>query len=141
MSDHIANRIGGDDNDLGYFATPEALEDAYPIGFPGAFASVGSTATIWIWDQNTTAWIDSHVPIATGPTGPTGPRGATGATGPTGPIFYTAETYSDALLLASGSQPFQVFVAVSEQFNNSPVMYIYDGINTGKLSQIASLLI
>ncbi len=141
MSDYLANKIGGNVNDLGYFANPTALEAAYPVGFPGAFAAVGSTETIWIWDEDTMAWINSGVPVPTGPTGPTGSTGPIGPTGATGPTFYTTATYAAALLLATGSQPFQVFVAASEQFNNAPTMYVYDGINVGQLSQIASLLI
>jgi hypothetical protein len=48
-----------DANDLGYFATPAALMAAYPVGYPGAFALVGSTDTIWVWDENTMMWVDS----------------------------------------------------------------------------------
>lgn len=44
---------------MGYFATPEALEAAYPIGWPGAFAVVGSTDTIWVWDEDTMMWVDT----------------------------------------------------------------------------------
>jgi hypothetical protein len=50
---------GGDPNNLGYFATPAALEAAFPIGFPGAFAVVGSTDTVWVWDENTMMWVDT----------------------------------------------------------------------------------
>lgn len=74
----------GDPNYLGYFATPEALEAAYPVGFPGAFAIVGSTDTIWVWDEDSMMWVDSGAGPATGPTGPTGATGPTGPTGPTG---------------------------------------------------------
>lgn len=70
----------GDPNYLGYFATPEALEAAYPVGFPGAFALVGSTDTFWVWDEDSMAWVDT----GDGPAGETGPTGATGATGATG---------------------------------------------------------
>ncbi len=82
----------GDPNYLGYFATPEALEAAYPVGFPGAFALVGSTDTIWVWDEDTMSWVDTGHPGATGPTGPTGATGATGATGPTGATGATGPT-------------------------------------------------
>ncbi len=53
-----ANRVT-DVNNLGFFATPEALEAAYPVGAPGYFAIVGSTDTVWVWDSNTNAWVDS----------------------------------------------------------------------------------
>jgi len=74
----------GDPNFLGYFANQAALESAYPVGFPGAFAIVGSTDTIWAWDEDTMQWLNTGGSAGTGPTGPTGATGATGATGPTG---------------------------------------------------------
>ncbi len=75
----------GDPNYLGYFATPEALEAAFPVGVPGAFALVGSTDTFWVWDEDSMMWVDSgNAPEATGPTGPTGATGVTGPTGATG---------------------------------------------------------
>lgn len=82
----------GDPNYLGYFATPEALEAAYPVGFPGAFATVGSTDTIWVWDEDSMMWVDTGQSGSTGPTGPTGPTGNTGPTGPTGPTGATGST-------------------------------------------------
>ena len=50
---------GGDSHNLGYFATPEALNEAYPIGEEGDYAIVGSTDTVWIWDSGTSAWVDT----------------------------------------------------------------------------------
>lgn len=50
---------GGDQNNLGYFATPEALQESYPTADPGNWAIVGSTDTVWIWDDDNSAWIDS----------------------------------------------------------------------------------
>lgn len=90
-----ANRVT-DVNNLGYFATPTALETAYPIGAPGYFAVVGSTNTIWVWDEGTNAWVDTDT--TSGPTGPTGPTGAgtTGATGPTGPTGVTGSGVTGA---------------------------------------------
>jgi len=82
----------GDPNNLGYFATPTALETAFPVGFPGAFAIVGSTDTIWVWDEDSMAWVNTGQAAATGPTGPTGATGATGATGPTGATAATGAT-------------------------------------------------
>lgn len=60
---NIAVRVvgagGGDEHNLGYFATPEALATAYPTAEAGDFAIVGSTDTVWIWDTDTSAWVDS----------------------------------------------------------------------------------
>ena len=50
---------GGDSHNKGYFATPSALETAYPIGEEGDYAIVGSTDTVWIWDGETSAWVDT----------------------------------------------------------------------------------
>ena len=50
---------GGDSHNLGYFATPQALNEAYPTGEEGDYAIVGSTDTVWIWDSGTSAWVDT----------------------------------------------------------------------------------
>lgn len=43
----------------GWYATPEALMAAVPIGENGWWAVVGTTDTIWTWDSDTGAWKDS----------------------------------------------------------------------------------
>lgn len=47
-------------HDKGYFANPAALQEAVPTGVDGDYAIVGTTDTIWLWDTNTQAWVDSH---------------------------------------------------------------------------------
>ncbi len=47
-------------NDKGYFENEAALVAAYPVGEPGWFATVGTTDTVWVWDADTTAWVDTH---------------------------------------------------------------------------------
>jgi len=84
---YLAN-TAGNPNDLGYFATQAALVSAYPIAVPGAFAVVGFTDTIWVWDEDTMTWINSGQSAPIGPTGYTGYTGYTGA-GTTGYTGYT----------------------------------------------------
>lgn len=43
----------------GWYATPEALKAAVPIGENGWWAVVGTTDTIWTWDNDTKLWKDS----------------------------------------------------------------------------------
>ena len=50
---------GGDQSNLGYFATLQALQEAYPTAEPGNWAIVGTTDTVWIWDEDTSAWVDT----------------------------------------------------------------------------------
>ena len=50
---------GGVGGFLGYFATESALTTAYPTANDGDYAIVGSTDTVWVWDTDTTAWVDS----------------------------------------------------------------------------------
>lgn len=50
---------GGDQHNLGYYATPTALREAYPTAEAGDWAIVGSTDTVWIWDTDNSAWVDS----------------------------------------------------------------------------------
>lgn len=47
-------------HDKGYYANPSALEEAVPTGADGDYAIVGTTDTIWLWDSDTQAWVDSH---------------------------------------------------------------------------------
>ena len=60
---NIAVRVvGGDSHNKGFFATVEALEEAYPTAEAGDFAVVGTTDTVWIWDAESGtsgAWVDS----------------------------------------------------------------------------------
>jgi len=44
---------------LGWFATEVALTTAHPTASDGNYAIVGATDTIFIWDGDTSAWIDS----------------------------------------------------------------------------------
>ena len=50
---------GGDQHNLGYFATQAALEEAYPTATAGDWAIVGATDTVWIWDTDNNEWVDS----------------------------------------------------------------------------------
>ena len=43
----------------GWFATESALTTAYPVGENGWYAIVGSTDTIWLWDGDTAAWLNT----------------------------------------------------------------------------------
>lgn len=60
---NIAVRVvgagGGDSSNLGYFATLEALEEAYPTAEPGNWAIVGTTDTVWVWDDDESQWVDT----------------------------------------------------------------------------------
>ena len=47
---------GGDDHNKGWFANPEQLP---ATGENGDYAVVGTTNTIWVWDSDTLAWMDS----------------------------------------------------------------------------------
>ncbi len=49
-------------HDLGRFADQAALEAKYATGRPGDYATLTSTGTIWSWDPDTEAWVDSLVP-------------------------------------------------------------------------------
>ena len=50
---------GGDSHNLGFYATQEALEEAYPTAEEGDYAIVGSTDTVWVWDTDNSEWVDT----------------------------------------------------------------------------------
>ena len=52
---------GADPHSMGYYATPEALSEAHPTAEAGDYAIVGSTDTVWVWDTDTSAWVNSAV--------------------------------------------------------------------------------
>lgn len=65
---------GGDQHNLGWYATQSALEEAYPTAEAGDYAIVGSTDTVWVWDSDGTGWKDTgaagiELPDQTGHTG------------------------------------------------------------------------
>lgn len=49
----------GSTHDKGYFPTETALTTAHATGEDGDFAIVGATDTFWIWDSDTSDWVDS----------------------------------------------------------------------------------
>lgn len=55
----VTGQGGGDQHNLGWYATQAALEEAYPTAEAGDWAIVGSTDTVWVWDTDTNAWKDS----------------------------------------------------------------------------------
>lgn len=48
---------------LGWYATPQALQSAHPIGQNGQWAIIGTTDTIWTWDSDTSAWVNSGAQV------------------------------------------------------------------------------
>ena len=47
----------------GWYATPEALKAAVPIGENGWWAVIGTTDTIWTWDSDTNAWVNTTTKV------------------------------------------------------------------------------
>lgn len=43
----------------GWYETEDALRAAHPTGENGQWAIVGSTDTIWTWDSDTSAWVNT----------------------------------------------------------------------------------
>lgn len=50
---------GGDQHNLGWYATESALTTAHPTAEAGDWAIVGATDTVWIWDTDNSQWVDS----------------------------------------------------------------------------------
>ena len=50
---------GSDKHNKGYFSTLQELNTAYPTAYPGDYAIVGTTDTVWVWDETTNAWVDT----------------------------------------------------------------------------------
>lgn len=48
---------------LGWYETEQALQAAHPTGENGQWAIVGSTDTIWTWDSDTSAWVNSGAQV------------------------------------------------------------------------------
>lgn len=51
---------------LGYYADAEALQAAHPAGAAGQWAIVGNPDSIWVWDVEGGAWVDSgqHIDLS-----------------------------------------------------------------------------
>lgn len=52
---------------LGWFADPASLQTLYPAGHNGQWAILGSTDTLWIWDGEKAAWVDSGAQVDLSP--------------------------------------------------------------------------
>ena len=52
---------GSDSHNLGWYATESALTTAHATAEDGDFAIVGSTDTVWVWDSDSSAWVDTGV--------------------------------------------------------------------------------
>lgn len=48
---------------LGWYETEQALQAAHPTGTDGEWAIIGSTDTIWTWDSDTSAWVNSGAQV------------------------------------------------------------------------------
>lgn len=48
---------------LGWYETEQALKTAHPTGENGQWAIIGSTDTIWTWDSDTNAWVNSGAQV------------------------------------------------------------------------------
>lgn len=48
---------------VGWYVTPQALQSAHPTGQNGQWAIIGTTDTIWTWDSDTSAWVDSGAQV------------------------------------------------------------------------------
>lgn len=47
-------------HDKGFYETEDALKLANPTGVNGDHAIVGETDTTWVWDSDTSKWVDTH---------------------------------------------------------------------------------
>ncbi|MDO4672515.1 MAG: hypothetical protein Q4A76_06350, partial [Porphyromonadaceae bacterium] len=54
-----ADRAAQIAGNLGWFPTPEKLKEKHPTGQDGWIAVVGQTDTVWTWDSDTGAWVDT----------------------------------------------------------------------------------
>ena len=50
---------GGDQHNLGWYATESALTTAHATAEAGDWAIVGATDTVWVWDTDNEEWVDS----------------------------------------------------------------------------------
>ena len=50
---------GSDAHNMGWYATVSALESAHATGEDGDYAIVGETDTVWVWDSDSSAWVDT----------------------------------------------------------------------------------
>ena len=48
---------------VGWYETKQALQAAHPTGKNGQWAIIGTTDTIWTWDSDTSAWVDTGTQV------------------------------------------------------------------------------
>lgn len=101
---------GSDEHNKGWYATPDQLPST---GENGDYAIVGSTDTVWIWDGDTSSWVDS------------GAKGSvTKVNGKTGEVILNAEdieTTESIVLVGDAGTSLEAAIATVAQntANNS----------------------
>jgi hypothetical protein len=55
----ISAVAGGDSHNLGWYADLAALQTAYPTGTNGDYAICGDEDAFYVWDSDTTAWVQT----------------------------------------------------------------------------------
>lgn len=130
---------GGDQHNLGYYATPAALREAHPTAEAGDWAIVGSTDTVWIWDTDNSEWVDSDtkgqvtsvngqtgdvvldlLPSQTGQSGKFLTTDGTDASWSDKPLVNTATNANSLSVLGiATTQQYNLFVGKSSGGNNS----------------------
>jgi len=97
-------------NNKGFFATESALTTAYSTGQNGWFAIVGATDTFWLWDSDTTSWVNTGT-SSQGTVSSVNITGGTGITPSGGPVTTSG---SITVALDSATQATLAKVAVNE---------------------------
>lgn len=134
----------GDKHNKGYFTTPEALAEAYPVGEAGDFAVVESTDTVWVWDSDNSEWVDSdkkgQVTSVNGQTGDVViPDELPSQTGNSGKFLTTDGTdasWGDALALSGGTMTGDIKFNYSTSTTSSSKGVFFYNTSTGEQVKI-----
>ena len=133
-------------NDKGWFINEAALIAAYPAGQDGWHAIIGDTDTVWVWDGDTSAWVNSGASATGDVTGPTSStdgnivlfKGVTGKEvedlGLTGSAVGTAilQTAANTTAISNLNKQVSGYVTVRAGTNAGDYETVYDAVQAGE---------
>lgn len=107
--DQIPSGVG-DSHNKGWFATPATLPST---GVDGDYAIVGSTDTVWVWDSDTSAWVDTDTKGQVGSVNGVDPDASGNVTITSTNIPDIAETYATKTSLDSKQDKITALTEIS----------------------------
>lgn len=135
--DQIPSGVG-DSHNKGWFTTPDTLPST---GVDGDYAIVGSTDTVWVWDSDTSAWVDTDTKGQVASVNGVNPDASGNVTITSDNIPDIAETYATKTSLDSKQDKSNLVTSLSStstdtQYPSAKAVYTYSQASITSTTEI-----